>query len=109
MVDLFFDIENYNYLTKILVPSLYLSIVSDNEEILESCNKKLEETIKKLIDINIIRWTYDLLKGVINNYGKTKEMIDRDNLVKYLEVGIEFYGERDFYWKNKFLELAKKF
>ncbi len=46
MADFFFEKENYNFLTKILVRPLYLSIIPANQEILENCVNELEEMMK---------------------------------------------------------------
>ena len=76
MAEFFFEKENYIYLTKILVRSLYLSIISANQKILENCVNKLEEMIEKLGNLNKIRDNYDLLKGLIINHEKVKDLIE---------------------------------
>ena len=108
MVDFFFGKENFNYLVEILVHSLDLSIVSGDQKLLEICVKILEETIKNFINTSNIRWNYDLLNAIIENYEKVKKLIDKNKLMEFIENGEEYYNERDFYWKNKFLERARK-
>ncbi len=88
MTDFFFEKENYNFVTKILARSLYLSIISANQVILENCVYKLEEMIEKLGDLNKIRYTYDLLKALIVNYEKIKDLIDKKKLLVGTRKGI---------------------
>ena len=94
--DFFFEKENYNYLTKILVRSLYLSIISANQELLENCVNKLEEMIGKLVSRNKIRYTYDLLKRLIENYEKVKDLIDKEKLFQTIKKGKEYYENKDY-------------
>ena len=107
MADFFFEKENYNYLTKILVRSLYLSIISANQEILENCVFKLEEMVEKLGNLNKIRDTYDLLKGLIINHEKIKDLIDKEKLLVVIRKGMEYYEDKDYVWKSRFDELEK--
>lgn len=108
MTDFFFEKENYNYLTKILVRSLYLSVISTNQEIIENCVYKLEEMIEKLGDLNKIRYTYDLLKMFIVNYEKIKDLIDKEQLLGAIRKGKEYYENNDYVWKSRFDELERK-
>ena len=81
MTDFFFEKEHYNYLTKILVRSLYLSIISSNQVILENCVYKLEEMIDKLGNLNQIRYTYNLLIY----FNQFKDVIKSDFL-NYVDI-----------------------
>lgn len=108
MADFFFKKADFNYLTKILVRSLYLSIISANQELLEKCINKLEEIIGKLVSLNKIRYTYDLLKGIIENYEKVKDLIDKENLFEAIRKGKEYYEKKDYVWKNRFDEFERK-
>jgi len=94
--------------TKILARSLYLSIISANQVILENCVYKLEEMIEKLGDLNKIRYTYDLLKGLIVNYEKIKDLIDKKKLLVGIRKGKEYYKNKDYIWKSRFDELERK-
>ena len=107
MADFFFEKENHNYLTKILVRSLYLSIISGNQEFLKNCVKKLEDMIGKLVSLNKIRYTYDLLKELIENYEKVKHLISKDKLLFAIREGKDYYENRDYSWRDKFIELEK--
>lgn len=107
MTDFFLEKENYIYLTKILVRSLYLSTISTIQEILENCVHKLEEMIEKLGNLNKIRYTYDLLKELIINHEKVKGLIDKEKILGAIRKGKEFYKDKDYVWKSRFDELEK--
>lgn len=108
IADFFLGKENYNYLTKILVHSLDLSVASNNEEILENCINKLKEIIVKLVGLNKFRYTYDLLKGLIDNYERYKDLIDKEKILIAIRKGKEHYEKVDYVWQNRFIELERK-
>ncbi len=64
--------------------------------------------IGKLVELNRFRYTYDLLKGLIDNYERYKDLIDKEKILIAIRKGKEYYEKVDYVWQNRFIELERK-
>ena len=64
--------------------------------------------IDKLGNLNQIRYTYNILKGLIENYEKIKDLINKKKILVGIRKGKEYYKNKDYIWKSRFHELERK-